>query len=162
MKKRPKWVLIAVVISFSVILAVILGIGLQKLIQYRASAVPLHPVSGQPQVTIISPIQNSQFSLGDPIIVQVSAYGNQEINSVELYIDSKLTGIDSAPPGGSLSYLAEFLWSPPAEGIYTLIARVNGFEILTAFSSPIHVDITDPEYDLEAGDTADYPGRFEC
>ena len=156
MDKRPKWVLIAVVISFS-ILAVILGMGLQKLIQYRASAVPLYPSSGYPQVTIISPLQNSQFSLGDPIIVQVTAYGNQEINSVELYVNSKLVGTDSAPPGGSYSYLAEFLWSPPIEGVYVLIAQVDGFELLTAFSSPIHVEITDPEYDLEAGDTVDYP-----
>ena len=155
MINRRKWVLIAVVCIFSLLFAVIIGISILKLNQYRASVVSVYPVPGHPQVSITSPAQSSQFSLGAPIIIQATAFNSQEILSIELYIDGELTGVESAPAGGSDFFPAEFLWSPLAPGVYSLIARANGVDQLTTTSSPVQIKVTPPEYDSQAQDTAD-------
>ncbi|MCK5316805.1 MAG: hypothetical protein KAJ55_02760 [Anaerolineales bacterium] len=156
MINRGKWILIAVVCIASVLIAVIFGVSILKLNQYRASVVSVYPAPGHPQVSITSPAQSSQLSLGAPIIIQATAFNTQKILSIELYIDGELTGVESAPAGGSDYFPAEFLWSPPAPGVYSLIARANGVDQLTTTSSPVQIMVTSPDFDPNAPDTIDY------
>jgi len=157
MDKRPSWVLAAVIGVTVLVGAGILGYGVTNFLQYRSSALPIYPIPDHPQVIITSPISGSQHTLDSPVLVQVTASGPQKVESVELYVNSKLVGIDTAPPGGSHFYQAEFLWTPPEEGKYVLIAQVIGFEMLTGFSSAVWVEITAPAAVQEGGESAAFP-----
>jgi hypothetical protein len=156
MIKRRKWILVALVCIFSLLFAAIFGISILKFNQYRTSVVSIYPAPGHPQVSITGPAHNSQFSLGAPIIVEATAFNSQGILSIELYIDGELTGVESAPAGGSDFFPADFIWSPPAPGVYALIARANGVDQLTTYSSPIKIKVTPPDFDPDAPDTTDY------
>jgi hypothetical protein len=154
MNYRPKWILAIGLIIL--IAAGLIGFGTLKFAQYRAGAQPIYPFPESPQVEITSPISGSQSMLGTPIIIQVSAYGPEEIESVELFVNSKFAGTDAAP-AGSHFYQAEFLWTPPVEGEYFLIARATGFELLTGYSSLVKITITAPPVAGEASDSPAYP-----
>lgn len=153
MMNRRKWILLAVA---SLLIAAILGFGIIKFNQYRARALPIYPAPGYPQVSITSPTLGSQFAYGAPIIVEATAFSASKVLSVELYLDGVVLDMQSAPPGGSDLFLAEFLFYPPEPGVYTLVARANGADDLTATSSPVQIMITAPEYDSAAADTTDY------
>jgi len=157
MKNRPKCILIAVICVAVFVGAGISGIGIAEFVQYRSSSIPIYPIPDQAQVTITSPFSGSQHTIGSPILIQVTATGPEEIGEVELFINSKLIGTDPAPPGGSHFYQAEFLWLPPEEGVYIIIARVDDFELFSAYSSSVQIEITASDFDLEAGDNAGYP-----
>jgi hypothetical protein len=156
MIKRRKWILVALVCIFSLLFAAIFGISILKFNQYRTSVVSIYPAPGHPQVSITGPAHNSQFSLGAPIIIQATAFNLQKILSIELYIDGELTGVESAPVGGSDYFSAEFMWFPPAVGVYSLIARAYGVDQMTTYSSPIKIKVKPPDFDPDAPDTTDY------
>ena len=156
MPKRRKWILIIVACIASVLILIFIGASILILNQYQASAGSVYPPPGHPQISITSPSQSSQFSLGAPIIIQATAFNTQKILSIELYIDGELTGVESVPAGGSEYFPAEFLWYPPEPGVYALIARANGVDQLTTYSSPIKIKVTHPDFDPDAPDTTDY------
>jgi len=149
-------------IIIAVTCLVLLGISLTvvgQLIHYRSSAFPIYPIPDHPEVTITSPVSSSQHTMGSPVLVQVTASGPNKVEAVELYVNSMLVGTDTAPPGGSHFYQAEFLWSPPEEGEYIIIAKAIGFELMTGFSSSVHIEITAPPTVQDGGESVAYPNE---
>jgi len=156
MPKKRKWILIIVASIASVLILIFVGASILILNQYRASAGSVYPPPDHPQISITGPTQSSQFSLGAPIIIQATAFDTQGVSSIELYIDGEYSGVESAPAGGSEYFPAEFLWSPPAAGVYSLIAYAKGIDQQTSYSSPIQIKITSTDFDPGAQDTTDY------
>lgn len=154
MTKKRKRILIAVVGISSFLFAAIFGVIVLKFNQYRAGVVPIYPAPGYPQVSITNPARSSQFSLGAAIIVEATAFNSQEILSIELYVDGELTGVESAPAGGSVFFPAEFLWFPTVPGVHSLIARANGVDQLTTYSAPILIKVIPPDFNPQAQDAA--------
>jgi hypothetical protein len=150
MVTRGKRILLVVAGVASLVVAAILGVSIVKFNQYRADAVPIFPAPGHPQVSITSPTQFSQFTLGAPIIVEATAFSASKVMSIELYLGGVFIGEESAPSGGAGFFPAEFLFYPPEPGVYALIARAKGVDELTTTSSPVQIQITPPEFEPAA------------
>ena len=86
MMNRGKWSVLVVAGFLSLGFATILGVGIYKFLQYRDNAIPTYPAPGHPLVSITSPAQGSQFALGDPIVVEATAFSTSKVLSIELYL----------------------------------------------------------------------------
>jgi hypothetical protein len=150
MATRGKRLLLVLAGIASIVFAAIIGVSLFKFNQYRASALPIYPAPGHPQVSITSPAQGNQFALGAPIIVEATAFSASKITSIELYLGGALIGEQQAPSGGVDFFPAEFLFYPPEPGVYALIARANSVDELTTTSSAVQILITPPDFEPAA------------
>jgi hypothetical protein len=95
----------------------------------------------RPVVTIQSPEDNTQITVGQPIVVQATATGARDISRMELYVDGTLVGTATSPnPAGQPSLTASQPWTFQQAGPH--IISVVAYTAEGQASTPAGVNIT--------------------
>ncbi|HNS52937.1 MAG TPA: CARDB domain-containing protein [Anaerolineae bacterium] len=85
----------------------------------------LDPKRGGPNVTLKSPKEDAQVTLGVPVSIQASATGAKDITRLELGVDGTVVGSSvSTDAGGQSSLKAELSWIFDRAGPHTVTATV--------------------------------------
>jgi hypothetical protein len=83
-------------------------------------------ITSIPVVTITSPVSGTQGQVGQPVTVEVVATDPTGVTQVELWVDGKLTNVQSRPAEGAQpSWNTRFIWTPQSPGSHTLGARAT-------------------------------------
>ena len=92
-----------------------------------------------PEIAIISPANNSNYTISKPIEVKVNAFGSYgSISKVEFFIADEKMGEDFTMP-------YSFIWNPAKIGSYTLTATATDNKGTTSISNKVGVTITKSE-----------------
>jgi hypothetical protein len=95
-------------------------------------------------VAISSPPHGVQLEVGETIMVEAAAIGSLPFQSMELWINGELMGVQAAPSGGAQPFSTYFSWVPVETGIYSLIAATTD-EGNKEMSSQVVVFVTQRE-----------------
>ena len=106
-------------------------------------------------VRIITPRNESHWQIGMPIPVSITAIGDQQIQSMELWVDSKLTQSKDATNGSAL-----LSWTINSLGEHTLLVRAKDSGGNISSSNAVRVIGIEPnltglyvDYKAKTGDT---------
>jgi hypothetical protein len=106
----------------------------------------LPPVETAPaQIAISYPQNGGEYEAGESLIVEATAVGPVEFVSVELWLDGKLVGMQTAPEGGLTPFSTHFSWLPLEPGSHSLIAGAVDANGQKAMSAQVIVFIVSPE-----------------
>ncbi len=92
------------------------------------------PTNPPPTLSLSSPSNGSNFTVGEPIIYEVSANDDSAVSKVQFFAGGKLLGDDSIAP-------YHFTWNATAPGKYVLHATVTDDDGATTSSSPITIQV---------------------
>jgi hypothetical protein len=118
---------------------------------YRSTG-GIPPLTSAPgQVAIISPQTGAQAEAGDTLTVDVSAIGPTAYNSVELWLNGELAGVQAAALGGMQPFSTQFSWYPTDPGYHALMAvgvDANGLKVLSTQVVVLILEGEEEETDL--------------
>jgi hypothetical protein len=118
---------------------------------------PDMPLLG-PKVSIVLP--NTEIPLNDraPVVIAAEAVSDSPIKNLELYVDGVLQGVQAAPLGTGNYFSANFFFSAPEVGIYSLIAEARDENQHVGVSDPVALSIDVDE--IGAEDDNQEPDNF--
>ncbi|PWH20682.1 MAG: hypothetical protein DDG58_01525 [Ardenticatenia bacterium] len=128
------WLLAAGIAGLVIIVVLILALG--GMISYVLStpAAPVAPVA--PVVFVQSPSAGTQVRVNEPVKVSAVANDAQGVMRLELWVGGTLIGQQSVANGETPKTLqAEWVWTPPAAGSYTL--QLKAYNIQGVASEPV-------------------------
>jgi len=98
------------------------------------------------QVSIGNLWNGIQLPANVSFMVNATAFGSQVFNSVELWVDGQLAGVQAAPTGGALPFSTYFAWLPRVIGNHSLIVAAIDVEGRKILSDQVVVIVTeDPD-----------------
>lgn len=87
-------------------------------------------------IAILSPVNNANFTMGQPVVIDVQASGGSNaISKVEFFADTNFLGEDSAAP-------YSFSWYNAAVGTHILAARIAFADSSFLNSTPITISVS--------------------
>ncbi len=96
-----------------------------------------------PSVSIISPLDNTEFFLGDDVEINVDAVDSLgSVELVEFFVDDEKIAED-------LSYPYSYLWQQPEIGNYDLTAVATDNAGARGTSNKVDISVNFPEYDYQ-------------
>lgn len=139
-----KWIIGCGVIGGLLILILVVGAVMASLLIPEAQAQV--PGSRNPiYVTINMPLNGSSLPLNQPASVFVRAFGNQNLQGIELLLDGVPLPNGSATPAGAKERIVSWAWTPDKAGIHTLLARASTQDGQTAVSHAVNIMVLPAE-----------------
>lgn len=74
------------------------------------------------QVQIVSPSHGDHLTVGEPVLVEITATGAEPFHTTELWRNGELMGVQQEQETGSSSLTSHFMWKPQDPGPYQLVA----------------------------------------
>lgn len=89
------------------------------------------------QVSISSPPNGVQFEAGESLLVETAAFGSTPFQTMELWINGELLGLQHAAQGGVHPFSTYFSWRPLEPGVYSLVAAAKDVQGDKAISEQV-------------------------
>jgi hypothetical protein len=104
-KEAKKSSLLIKLVLGAVVVAVLAALGViaYKFISYKESG-GIQTDTSFAQVAISYPSQGMQLELSDSVMVEAAAIGSKPFQSMELWINGELLGLQAAPSGGAYPF----------------------------------------------------------
>jgi hypothetical protein len=150
-KSKKITLLITSIVGIIMIGAIIWGV--VTFLNYRSNGGIPPLTSARGQVAIISPQTGAQIEAGDTLTVDVSAIGPTAYNSVELWLNGELAGVQAAVSGGMQPFSTQFSWYPTDPGYHALMAvgvDTNGLKTLSTQVVVLILEGEEEKTDLDA------------
>ena len=143
MKKKKPWL-------FYSFIALIILLGIYFLLHIGIQNIPtmddqIPPGSTALQIQLIHPANQTGWPVNYPIPVQVSAWGDQPITAVELYINGKLYNSRTVQENKAYQPVTgDWRWQPGSQGTFVLTARAIGQNGTAGISNAVVIQASSP------------------
>jgi len=138
-----------ILISAVVVVVAAIGLAAFKFISYRGTGGMPTGDTSFAQVAISSPPKGAQLEAGDSMMVEAAAIGSMPFQSMELWINGELLGVQAAPSGGEHPFSTSFSWQPLEPGIYSLITAATDNDGEKVVSTQVVVFVIQNEAGIE-------------
>jgi hypothetical protein len=149
-KEAKKSSLLVKLLLGAVVVAAVAGLGViaYKFISYKESGgIPTD--TSFAQVAISYPPQGMQLELSDSVMVEAAAIGSKPFQSMELWINGEVLGVQVAPSGGTHPFSTFFSWLPVEPGVYSLSAAAIDSDGQKEMSAQVVVSVVQAETGIE-------------
>ncbi len=145
-----------IILIVLILLVVVIG---YFFVQYRSNILDLPIYTAPFKVEILDPPSGTEAPVNMALLVEASVHAENPIQSVELWANGSIVGVQSVSPGEPTTAVIGFSWVPSEAGTYALIARARDAEEKTADSSAVTL-LIGPSDKSAQDDASEDPGGY--